>query len=217
MMKLNRLGCGLLLLWTAYLVGCATAGSERVPDPSLAIPEGEAERAYLGLSSDSGRFLLSEVEAELLVVDCFDMYCHACQTGAKHVNELHALVQEYGVGDRIKFVGLGINNTPLETSTFQRKFDVPFPVFPDRYRDVSDQFGRIRLPSLLVLRLEDDGWEVMHQITGTLDDPERFFLQLLEELGEKDPRPGSERSDGASCRMEGCATPADPSHEINGS
>jgi len=132
----------------------------------MVVPESEAARTYLGLEASRDRFVLEDIQSELLVVDCFDMYCHSCQTGAKHVNELYAMVQEHGLADRIKFIGLGINNTPLETATFRRKFDVPFPSFPDRRRDISNQFGRVRLPSILVLRFRLGRWEVMHRTTG---------------------------------------------------
>jgi hypothetical protein len=193
-----------ILLGALLMTGCSTPTTDSPPDPSMAVPESEADRIYLGLGADRDRFLLDDIRAEILVVDCFDMYCHACQTGAKHVNEFYAMVQEHGLGSRIKFIGLGINNTPLETATFHRKFDVPFPSFPDRKRDVSNQFGRVRLPSILVLRSREGRWEVMHQTTGAFTDPEELFMRILEDVGADEPLPDSQQTAGAACLTEDC-------------
>lgn len=193
-----------VLLSVLLVAGCRTPTSEGPPDPSLAVPESETDRVYLGLDAGSERFLLEDIRAEILVVDCFDMYCHACQTGAKHVNELYTMVEDHGLGSRIKFIGLGINNTPLETATFRRKFKVPFPSFPDRRRDVSNQFGRVRLPSILVLRSRDGTWEMMHQTTGAFTDPEELFMRILEDVGAEQRLPDSQQTIGAACATEEC-------------
>jgi len=201
---------GGLLALTGWLVGCATPGQETPADPSMVVPESEAARTYLGLEASRDRFVLEDIQSELLVVDCFDMYCHSCQTGAKHVNELYAMVQEHGLADRIKFIGLGINNTPLETATFRRKFDVPFPSFPDRRRDISNQFGRVRLPSILVLRFRLGRWEVMHQTTGAFTDPEELLMRILEDVGADAPLPGSQQVAGTACPPESCPPAGKP-------
>lgn len=193
-----------LLLGALLVAGCATPAPDSPPDPSMAVPESDADRTYLGLGAERDRFLLEDIHAEILVIDCFDMYCHACQTGAKHVNELYTMVREHGLGPRIKFIGLGINNTPLETDTFRRKFKVPFPSFPDRRRDISNQFGRVRLPSILVLRSREGTWEVMHQTTGTFTDPEELFMRILEDVGAEQRLPDSQQTAGAACVIEGC-------------
>jgi hypothetical protein len=193
-----------VLLSAVLLGGCATTPRDTPPDPSLAVPDSQADRTYLGLEAGPGRFLLEDIRAEILVVDCFDMSCHACQTGAKHVNALYTMVQDHGLGSRIKFIGLGINNTPLETAAFRRKFQVPFPSFPDRRRDVSNQFGRVRLPSILVLRSRDGRWEMMHQTTGAFTDPEELFMRILEDVGAEQRLPDSQQTIGAACASEEC-------------
>jgi len=173
------------------LAGCVTppAQSQRAADLTLPVPDNAAERTYLGLKTQTGRFRLQDVQCEVLLVDCFDMYCHSCHTGAKHVNALFELVQQRGLGDRIKFVGLGLNNSPLEAATFKKKFKVPFPVFPDRSRDVADQFGRARLPSLLVVCNRTSTLRLIHQHNGTLDDPEEFLDHIQEEMTQDCPDP----------------------------
>src|SRR5258708_39276071 len=87
---------------------------------------------YLGLAAGTTNFALADIRCEVLVVDFFDMYCHICQRESKHVNDLYEAAQNRNLSTRIKFVGIGVGDTPLEASTFKRKFGVPFPVFPDR-------------------------------------------------------------------------------------
>jgi hypothetical protein len=200
------------LLALLCLAGCSTVPPADRPaaDLRLPVPQAEAERAYLGLASGQERFLLEDIRCEVIFVDCFDMYCHSCHTGAKRVNELYRLVQDRGLGDRIKFVGLGLNNTPLEASTFKKKFDVPFPVFPDRFRDVADQFGRARLPSLLVVCNRTASLRLIHQHNGTLDDPVVFLEHIVEEMKQDCPDPKSDMlQPSADCESGVCDVPDD--------
>ena len=111
------------------VTGCSTPSSTGhqpvAAGHSIPAPQALQERAYLGLPESSTEFSLDQVAGEILIIDCFDMYCHACQRDADLVDALYELVQERGLGERIRFVGLGVGNTPLETSLFQRKFSIP--------------------------------------------------------------------------------------------
>jgi len=187
-------------LATAALIlgmsGCTTPTARKVSDSPpvsatlpILIPADFQDHAYLGLPEAATEFSLEEIPGEALIIDCFDMYCHACQTGAKRVHALYDLVQERKLGARIRFVGLGVGNTPLETSLFQRKLQVPFPAFPDRSNEIAEQFGTVRLPSLIVLRRPSvaAGWQLVYHHPGIPTDPEGFLDQLLEDLAAPQP------------------------------
>src|SRR6266496_5528737 len=103
-----------------------------VADNRLPGPQAESDRKYLGLSSIIERFSLDNVQADVLVVDFFDMYCHVCQARARHMNEFYQLVQSRGLSGRIRILGVGVGDTPKEVAVFKEKFGLPFPVFPDR-------------------------------------------------------------------------------------
>lgn len=167
------------------LAGCSAApASKGSDDRRLPVPQSELERAYLGLTQEAPTFRLEEVDCDVLVIDCFDMYCHICQSGAEHVNELYRLVQERGLGNRVKFVGLGAGDTPLEVATYQKKFTVPFPVFPDRRTAVVRQFGEFKLPNLIVLRKLGNRLEVLHRSPGPLLDPRKILAHIQTDLGQ---------------------------------
>lgn len=165
--------------------GCATTPAPKTAaSPLLAIPQTAADREYLGLPEAATSFRFEDIRCELLVVDCFDMYCHICQAGAKHVNELYSLVQGRGWGQRVKFVGLGVGDTPLEVATYKDKFKVPFPLFPDRRSVLVKQFGELRLPNLLVLRNRQGQLEVIHRSPGALLNPKALLPPIEAELGQ---------------------------------
>ena len=172
----------------ALLSGCATSRSASdVNGDRLVAPQSQAERAYLGLSSDVSTFRLEDIRCEVLVVDCFDMYCHVCQTGARHINELYGLAQARGLGERVKFIGLGIGDTAFEVATYKDKFKVPFPLFPDRRTLIARTLGEVKLPNLLVLRNRSGRLEVLHRSPGVLLDGAKLLSQIQADLTQARP------------------------------
>jgi thiol-disulfide isomerase/thioredoxin len=169
----------------SLLAGCSTtAPGPTAADYRLPVPQTESERTYLGLPAGATKFQLEDIRAKILVVDCFDLYCHLCQTGAKHLNELYALTQESGLGDRVKFVGLGVGDTPLEVATYKEKLKVPFPVFPDRRASIAKRFGELRVPNLIVLRIRGGQIEVLQRSSGTLLNPAELLSHIEADLAQ---------------------------------
>src|SRR5205814_4274211 len=121
---------------------------------------------------------------EILVIDCFDMYCHICQAGAKHVNELYRLAQQRGLGQRVKFIGLGAGDTPFEVAIYKDKFKVPFPLFSDRRSILVRQFGELKLPNLIILRKESGRLQVIHRSPGQLLDPAAVLSDIEATLNQ---------------------------------
>lgn len=189
--------------------GCATAPPPTAADLRLPKPANETERTYLGLSAGEEGFRLEDIRCEILVVDCFDMYCHYCQSGAAHVNELHRLAQERGLGERVKFVGIGVGDTPMEVGVYKDKFNVPFPAFPDRHAVIAKSLGPLKLPNLIILRHQPGGLRVVESFSGTLRDPAQVLTHIQAALanetalgqidsGDGEPQTCGEKS--TSCR-----------------
>ncbi len=139
------------------------------------------------LSPDVSTFRLEDIRCDVLVVDCFDMYCHVCQTGARHLNELYGLAQTRGLGERVKFIGLGVGDTPFEVATYKEKFKVPFPLFPDRRTLIARTLGEVKLPNLLVLRNRSGRLEVLHRSPGVLLDAAKLLSQIQADLTQAVP------------------------------
>lgn len=179
------------VLLASGLVGCATTS----PAPSAAgpamlpVPTNETDRAYLGLPADATTFRIEDIRADTLVVDFFDMYCHVCQREAHRINEMYLLTQSRGLADRMKFIGLGVGDTQLETDTFKNKFKVRHPVFPDRHAVVTKTFGDIRVPALVVLKRRGDKLEVVHRSSGVPTNAEQFFQTIRPDSTVTDDSP----------------------------
>lgn len=176
-----------LTVLIGFVCGCAVTRPSARVEARLAAPSTEPERVYLGLSNGVSNFKLEDVACDLLVVDCFDMYCHVCQSGAKRVNRLYSLIQERGLGQRVKMIGLGVGDTPLETTTYRDKFKVPFPVFPDRRAAVARSLGPLRVPNVIVLRKRGDHLIPIYSNPGELREPEQFLTHLETSLDGKIP------------------------------
>jgi peroxiredoxin len=150
-----------------------------VTDNRLPAPQTESERKYLGLSSTVERFSLDNVQADILVLDFFDMYCHVCQARAKHMNDFYQLVQSRGLSGRVKVLGVGVGDTPKEVTVFKEKFGLPFPVFSDRTGSFTRQFGKIRVPNVILFKRHLGHFEVVYQESSLPDNPEQFLAKVL--------------------------------------
>lgn len=180
----------MLLLWAPALLllnGCLAPRDGAVADLRLAAPQLEGERSYLGLPAGISRFSPDDIRAEILIVDFFDMYCPVCQKQAHHLNELYALVQNRALGERIKLIGVGVGDTPLEAATFKEKFRLPFPVFADRAGSFTKQFGAIKVPSVLALKRRSDRFQVVHHGAGIPPDPAELLSHILSDGAETMP------------------------------
>jgi protein-disulfide isomerase len=52
----------------------------------LLVPENPAEKTYLGLTK-SGEFSVRDIDADVVIIEVFSMYCPICQGEAPKVNE----------------------------------------------------------------------------------------------------------------------------------
>ncbi|HEY5991192.1 MAG TPA: TlpA disulfide reductase family protein [Candidatus Udaeobacter sp.] len=186
-------------------------------DNRLPAPQTESERKYLGLSSTIEQFSLDNVQGDILVLDFFDMYCHVCQARARHMNDFYQLVQSRGLSGRVRIVGVGVGDTPKEVTVFKEKFGLPFPVFPDRTGSFSRQFGKIKVPNVIVLKRRLGHFAVVCQESSLPDNPEQFLAKVLSYATAKISLPVAETAkcieDGTSKR---CPIVLSVQGDING-
>ena len=157
-------------LGVVLLSGCATAPVKHeaaTTGGGLVVPESAPARGYLGLEGPAGRvFSLDEIQAEVLVIDTFDMYCHNCQWQAPRSAALEAALKP-----NMRLIGLGVGNTPMETQAFAAKFGLRFPCFSDRSRAIAGRFGKPRLPGLMVLKKEGGTFRLVRMLSYLPTDP----------------------------------------------
>jgi thiol-disulfide isomerase/thioredoxin len=148
----------------------------------FSVPEDPEARKYLGVAK-TGSFKVSEIPAEILIVEIFSMYCPYCQADAPHVNELYKLVQnDPALKNKIRIMGIGTGNTPFEVAVFKKKYDVKFPLFPDeefRVQKIASQ--PIRTPTFVTLKKQgNEGFAIRDTHVGQSEKAASFLKKILD-------------------------------------
>jgi len=155
----GRIGFVLVLILLA-VVGCTSTPSpppapaadrQHASQEALVLPalNDSAHRDYLGIET-TGSFTLSDIQTQILIIEVFSMYCPHCQREAPNVNQLYrSVTEDPDLKERIKLIGIGVSNTSYEVNQFRESFEVPFPLFPDRSRDLARQLDVRQTPTFI--------------------------------------------------------------------
>lgn len=155
--------------------GCPTGLSEKslpsltqalslkLPAPSLS-----SDRERLGLDANENEFSLAELDADLLVILVFDMYCHVCHQSAKNMRWVVDQIEGNPGIENYKVIGLGRGDTEFEVQTFRKKLKLNFPAVPDRDKQVTDALGVRRTPGGYILCKKTGEYRLLSSFRGYL-------------------------------------------------
>jgi peroxiredoxin len=165
------------------------ATGEPFPDITLAMPEKPIHKEYLGLKGN-GSFKVSQIKAELLIIEIFSMYCPYCQKEAPNVNELYRSISgREDIKDKIRIIGIGAGNTPFEVDVFRKQYDIEFPLFSDETFAVHTATGGVRTPYFFVIRTKaGEPGVIVYSNVGTLHDPQQFLDRIMNKQPLKQER-----------------------------
>jgi len=106
---------------------------------------------------------------------------------ASRVNELYRETEKKSPqGPRVKMIGIGASNTAYEVEAFQKRYEVPFPLFPDQSMALSGRFGAKGTPTFVGLRLRGEGQPGrVYWGEGGFEDPAAFLAEILRLSGSK--------------------------------
>ncbi|MGQ9797204.1 TlpA family protein disulfide reductase [Desulfosoma sp.] len=188
---MRRLKTFSTLFFVSVLLGTCVAGwvhaASGMPDvggtfPSITLeaPKDAAMRAYLGIG-EAQTFTVNQVDADVVVVEIFSMYCPYCQREAPVVNAFYELAQKKNrPGKTLKILGIGAGNTAFEVDVFGKKYKVPFPLIPDGNYVVHKTLGQVRTPYFIVLQRGPNGKRtVVCSQAGSFGSPEDFYRRLM--------------------------------------
>ncbi|MBN1366116.1 MAG: redoxin domain-containing protein [Syntrophaceae bacterium] len=148
-------------------------------------PDNPSELKYLGLSG-SGLFKVNQVKADVVIIEIFSMYCPHCQEEAPNINNLYALIEKNpALKNKIKIIGIGINNSLFETGIFKNKYKVEFPLIPDGDFRLHKTMGEVRTPYFIVVKLKGGKAKVIYSKLGALGDNNVFLEQIVKISGLK--------------------------------
>lgn len=158
-----------------------------LPEITLSVPQNASEKDYLGIKGE-GSFKVSQIRAELVILEVFSMYCPYCQKEAPVVNELYQIINERpALKDKIKIIGIGAGNNPFEVEVFKNKYNIPFPLFPDASFSIHKSVGEVRTPYFFVIKINVDGsHKILYSKAGSIQDPNQFLDFVLKTSGLKE-------------------------------
>jgi peroxiredoxin len=156
------------------------AQGEAFPDITLVMPDKTSDRDYLGLKGKN-TFKLSQVKADVLILEVFSMYCPYCQREAPLVNQLYDMIdKKTDIKDRVKIIGIGAGNTPFEVGIFRNQYNIQFPLVSDESFAVHKAVGEVRTPYFFVVKMNIDGPNsIIYSKVGSIQDPNQFLDMIV--------------------------------------
>ncbi len=154
------------------------AEGEIFPELTLPLPNKVGEREYLMV--EEGPFRISQIKADVLIVEVFSMYCPYCQREASNTNALfQSLSSNPQLKARVKLIGIGAGNSAYEVNAFRTLYNIGFPLLPDPELAIHKKLGEVRTPYFFVLRNKPDGsLQVVYSRVGSFGDP-KVFLDMI--------------------------------------
>lgn len=156
-----------------------------LPEIVLSLPEEPAHQKYLGLTENKKTFHISEINAEVVLVEIFSMYCPYCQKDAPVVNELYdQIAQDKNLKDKVRLIGIGAGNSPFEVDFFRKTYNIHFPLFPDGDFSIHKRLGEVRTPYFIGVKIKKDGTHrIFHTQQGAIENAPKFLSLVLNKAG----------------------------------
>jgi peroxiredoxin len=182
-MKKISVFCLVAVLTGSLLLGAVYYGSiiEKV---SLAVPVDAGDRSYLGIKQDTGQISLADIDADIVIIEIFNMYCPHCQRHAPTANKLYQIIEtDKRTQGRVKLIGIGVGNSPYEVKLFKKKYTVPFPLFDDPNSAVLNKLTGIKTPSFFGIMKKGKVAEAFFMEQGPHDDADAFLRKVIQQSG----------------------------------
>jgi thiol-disulfide isomerase/thioredoxin len=181
----------LIFIVSFFITGISIADRksdvELLPNVTLTVPENKEYIQYLGLKGEPGTaFMLSDIDADILIIELFSMYCPHCQKAAPAVNELYQKMEEMKRADlKLVIIGIGASNTDLEVDTFRKGFDIAFPLFSDQDLSIYHTLAGKGTPTFIGCKKDGNKCVIFFRKSGGFTDPPDFLNNLLNRSGLK--------------------------------
>jgi peroxiredoxin len=178
-----------VILFCACYVSAGAASPEQVYSKAiiqarLQLPDDKAAAGYLGIGRKSGTIMLGDIDADIIIVEIFSMYCPYCQRHAPATNKLFDAIQTGTfTREKVKLIGIGVGNSAHEAAFFKKKYGIRFPLFADANSAVLNSLPGVRTPYYFGIRKDGKSLNVFFQQQGAFDDVQTFLKTIVEKSG----------------------------------
>ncbi len=173
-----------LSIYPVYSYSNPLAEGKEIPDIELTIPKNQEHQQYLGLTGE-GTFKIHQIKAKVVIIQIFSMYCPHCQKEAPTINDIYQKIENSKkLKGKVKLIGIGAGNSDFEMGFFKKKYDVPFPLFPDGDFSIHKKIGEVRTPYFIGLKIMDNGKAtIFYAQLGGPKNAQQFLNKLLQRSG----------------------------------
>lgn len=174
---------GSLLSFGTVAISAEAKDDSILPEIVLVTPKDDEHRKYLGITSEPGEpFQVADIDADIIIIELFSMYCPFCQKEAPLVNELYRKVTEQRLqGLSIKMIGLGASNSQFEVEHFGQTYAVEFPLFPDKDMSIYKALGGTGTPGFVAYKIKGETVPVnVLRNSGGFYNAEDFLKNLID-------------------------------------
>ena len=173
--KLWEGGCGFLIL--CLLAGFVWADKvprvgSTLPKFQLKAPAGKEDRTYLGVGN-TGKFLIQQIPAQILIIEILGVYCPLCQTQGPLFNRLFYQIQkDPALSKKIRMLAIAAGTNTTEVSYVKQELQIPFPVLEDTDFEVHKLLGEPKTPTTLIVNKDR---KVIFSHVGVIEDINAFY------------------------------------------
>ncbi|BBD07347.1 peroxiredoxin family protein [Desulfovibrio ferrophilus] len=134
-----------------------SAGAMNLPEPGTTLPRFaipmpplESDQVYLGVHGDS--FALSDISADVIILEFSGVYCPICHQQAPDVRKLFKRIQRAGLGDRVKLFSVAGGATQMEVDHVRQQYNAVYPIIRDPDFAVHKVLGEPKTPYTMLLK-----------------------------------------------------------------
>jgi hypothetical protein len=138
---------------------------------------------YFGLIN-MNFFTLMDIQADLVIVEFLNVYCHSCEAQAPVMNKVYELIQkDEKLREKVKMIGVCSGNSLREIKKFKEKKAIPFPLIPDLKFDAYEAIGEpCGTPFILLVRKGKEQGIITWSHIGVISTPLYFVQEAWDAL-----------------------------------